>query len=139
MKRNLSFAKSVRALAVVSLLYLFPSRSEAHCDGLDGPVVKAARESLNDGKLEHVLIGCGKAMSRKFARRLTMCGRFGNLGKKRGNWRTAISSRRLFAFIVPAKTRLIRVSNQPGRSCPKRFYSRTRLWNLETFHRCWRN
>lgn len=56
MKRNTYFGRNFRALAVVTLLALFPSRSEAHCDGLDGPVVKAARESLNDGKLEHVLI-----------------------------------------------------------------------------------
>jgi hypothetical protein len=33
-----------------------PSVAGAHCDGMDGPVVKAARLALADGTLEHVLI-----------------------------------------------------------------------------------
>ena len=37
-------------------LVLTPNRGLAHCDGLDGPVVTAARHALEDNKLERVLI-----------------------------------------------------------------------------------
>ena len=45
------------AIAVIPLLLLLGSSTTfAHCDGLDGPVVKAARQALDTGNLNLVLI-----------------------------------------------------------------------------------
>jgi hypothetical protein len=43
-------------MACLITLFLFPVGSRAHCDGLDGPVVKAARTALESGKIEPALI-----------------------------------------------------------------------------------
>ena len=43
-------------MAAVTALLLLPPRSQAHCDGLDGPVVKAARAALETGNLNRALI-----------------------------------------------------------------------------------
>ncbi|TAL26947.1 MAG: hypothetical protein EPN97_18445 [Alphaproteobacteria bacterium] len=54
------FTKSkllISALLLAGLIGLLPFRAAfAHCDGLDGPVVRAATEALNTGKIEPVLI-----------------------------------------------------------------------------------
>ena len=51
MKRLLLYAFGAAALAL-----LHASPAAAHCDGLDGPVVMAAREALRSGNVEEVLI-----------------------------------------------------------------------------------
>ena len=40
----------------VAILFLFPLPASAHCDGLDGPVVAAARKALESGDPNSVLI-----------------------------------------------------------------------------------
>jgi hypothetical protein len=51
---------SLRALtisaAVLAVMAVGAARAQAHCDGLDGPVVKAAQRALAEGNLNHVLI-----------------------------------------------------------------------------------
>lgn len=47
------------ALAVA--VFFAPSRALAHCDGLDGPVVKAAQKALAEGNVNLVLIWVQKA------------------------------------------------------------------------------
>ena len=42
--------------ALFAILLLAPSRSFAHCDGMDGPVVKAAQRALETGNVKAVLI-----------------------------------------------------------------------------------
>lgn len=42
--------------AAWALLILLPAKSYAHCDGLDGPVVSAARRALATGNVSPVLI-----------------------------------------------------------------------------------
>jgi len=45
------------ALSTISLALLFlPGPASAHCDSLDGPVVKAARQALDTGNVNRVLI-----------------------------------------------------------------------------------
>ncbi|HEY5293309.1 MAG TPA: DUF6448 family protein [Burkholderiales bacterium] len=45
------------ALATISVALLFAAGpAAAHCDGLDGPVVKAARQALDSGDVNRVLI-----------------------------------------------------------------------------------
>jgi len=46
------------AVFVLSLLsfFLFPQITSAHCDGLDGPVVTAARKALETGNVNLVLV-----------------------------------------------------------------------------------
>jgi len=45
---------SAGLLAAAALLW--PQRAAAHCDGLDGPVVQAARRALDTGRVEPVLV-----------------------------------------------------------------------------------
>jgi hypothetical protein len=44
------------ALAITALAAFAPYRAEGHCDGLDGPVVKAAQKALADGNVNLALI-----------------------------------------------------------------------------------
>lgn len=44
------------AMVMSMLLLLNPQKVFTHCDGLDGPVVKAAREALKSGDINPVLI-----------------------------------------------------------------------------------
>ncbi len=41
---------------LASALLLLPPRGQAHCDGMDGPVVKAAQAALETGNVNHALI-----------------------------------------------------------------------------------
>ena len=43
-------------LVVLGLLVLAPNRTLAHCDGMDGPVVKAAQKALETGNVNLALI-----------------------------------------------------------------------------------
>lgn len=45
-----------RALVALGLLVFMPNRVSGHCDGMDGPVVKAAQEALKTGNVNLVLI-----------------------------------------------------------------------------------
>ena len=46
----------IAALAVIAVGFLAVRAASAHCDGLDGPVVKAAQKALETGDLNQVLI-----------------------------------------------------------------------------------
>jgi uncharacterized protein DUF6448 len=48
------------ALAALAITALFATRATAHCDGMDGPVVKAAQAALDRGDVNLVLIWVGK-------------------------------------------------------------------------------
>lgn len=53
---------SFTALAILAVAaFLAPSRAQAHCDGLDGPVVKAAQKALVEGNVNLVLVWVQKA------------------------------------------------------------------------------
>ncbi len=47
---------TILVAAVASLLTILPFRVSAHCDGLDGPVVKAAQKALATGHVNEALI-----------------------------------------------------------------------------------
>ena len=50
-------SKSLKLLAVTAVFFLLSStQSYAHCDGLDGPVIKDARKALESGNVKLVLI-----------------------------------------------------------------------------------
>lgn len=54
---TLTKSKLVRLLAVATSFFLISfTQSYAHCDGLDGPVVKDARKALETGNVKLVLI-----------------------------------------------------------------------------------
>jgi len=54
-------SKSLKLLAVTAVFFLLSStQSYAHCDGLDGPVVKAAKQALDTKNVNLVLIWVGK-------------------------------------------------------------------------------
>jgi hypothetical protein len=46
---------------VVATTFVWPNRGFAHCDGLDGPVVKAAQRALDSGNVNPVLIWVQKS------------------------------------------------------------------------------
>lgn len=50
------FVSCLIVSAVISALLLAPTAAFSHCDGLDGPVVKAARKALETGNVNLVLI-----------------------------------------------------------------------------------
>jgi hypothetical protein len=59
--RHRRFVNACSALLVAfALLALAPAGATAHCDGMDGPVVKAARKALRSGHVNLVLIWVGK-------------------------------------------------------------------------------
>ena len=49
------------SLVLLGVLLLAPNRVLAHCDGMDGPVVKAAQKALEAGNVNLVLIWVQKA------------------------------------------------------------------------------
>lgn len=64
------------AFLTVAIILLFPSSAKAHCDGMDGPVVKAAQRALASGDVHLVLIWVPKddedEIRQAFARTLTV-------------------------------------------------------------------
>lgn len=56
MKKTISIKSAAYVTILVSLLWLTPVRTFAHCDGLDGPVVKAAQKALAETNANLVLI-----------------------------------------------------------------------------------
>ncbi len=49
------------ALGLTTLVFLAPTRALAHCDTMDGPVVKAAQKALAEGNINLVLLWVQKA------------------------------------------------------------------------------
>lgn len=56
MIRHDLIARLTAAAAFLAVLLLAPITTFAHCDGLDGPVVKAARQALDTGNVNLILI-----------------------------------------------------------------------------------
>ena len=67
---------TVAVISLVVLLSIFPLRVSAHCDGLDGPVVKAAQRALTESNVNLVLIWVqkedGPEIKRAFERTLAV-------------------------------------------------------------------
>lgn len=56
MKFNQVTAKVSVLAAISAALLLAAGPASAHCDGVDGPVIKAAQQALDTGNVNHVLI-----------------------------------------------------------------------------------
>ena len=55
--RPVKIIRRARGLAIlVTVLFAITGRSLAHCDGMDGPVVKAAQKALETGNVNLILI-----------------------------------------------------------------------------------
>lgn len=61
MKKNIGPRLLIFFFIWMVLVFFVPGRSVAHCDGLDGPVVEAARKALDSGNLDPVLIWVQKS------------------------------------------------------------------------------
>ena len=59
MKKNIVTSLPVLAI-LCTLALLGPSNLHAHCDGMDGPVIKAAKQALETGDVNPVLIWVSK-------------------------------------------------------------------------------
>ncbi|HYL32259.1 MAG TPA: DUF6448 family protein [Stellaceae bacterium] len=53
---RISVVSVIAALLVAGLVMFYAPRAHAHCDGLDGPVVTAARAALDSGEINRILI-----------------------------------------------------------------------------------
>lgn len=51
------FGRALSVLALGFVLLMMPAKVLGHCDGMDGPVVKAAQRALANGDVNLVLIG----------------------------------------------------------------------------------
>jgi hypothetical protein len=57
MKSNNAIISALGFLAILAMIgFLVPRQTLAHCDGLDGPVVKAAQKALETGNVNLVLV-----------------------------------------------------------------------------------
>lgn len=56
MRNRKLFECAVTSSALAALVLLSPAKLGAHCDGMDGPVVKAARKALDSGNVALALI-----------------------------------------------------------------------------------
>jgi hypothetical protein len=56
MRHHDIISRLAAVVAVLTALLLAPAVVSAHCDGLDGPVVKAARQALETGNINLVLV-----------------------------------------------------------------------------------
>jgi len=56
MKSQRTFVKSALFASVSAALMFIAMPASAHCDGIDGPVVKAAQQALDSGDVSRVLI-----------------------------------------------------------------------------------
>jgi hypothetical protein len=61
METNSVYRWVLISLVWITFVLFPPSRSFAHCDGLDGPVIKAAQKALDSGNLNPVLIWVQKS------------------------------------------------------------------------------
>lgn len=61
MPRHSIIAHLTATAAIFAALLLAPVTTFAHCDGLDGPVVKAARQALDTGNVNLVLVWVQKS------------------------------------------------------------------------------
>jgi hypothetical protein len=72
-RRRFINSLSVLMVAFVALV-LAPSKAAAHCDGLDGPVVRAAQNALRIGDVNLALVWVGRQRSVKCSRKPCPCG-----------------------------------------------------------------
>jgi uncharacterized protein DUF6448 len=56
MKSRFTLRRLAAALALPLAFSLVPLPADAHCDGIDGPVVAAARRALDTGNVNHALV-----------------------------------------------------------------------------------
>ena len=55
MRANIIFVRAFVLAVLVTALLFAPNMASAHCDGMDGPVVKAAQKALETGNLNLIL------------------------------------------------------------------------------------
>jgi hypothetical protein len=67
MNTNRSIA-GIATLFTLGIVLLFPNSALAHCDGMDGPVVKAAQKALASGDVNLVLIWVQKEDEKEIRR-----------------------------------------------------------------------
>jgi hypothetical protein len=82
----------VATIGIISFL-LAPSPAAAHCDGLDGPVVTAARKALATGNVNLVLIWVQKANEPEIKAAFKKNWRFVSSIRRHGISPTGISSK----------------------------------------------
>jgi hypothetical protein len=59
--KNILNQKYLMIVLATAMLYFFTGKLNAHCDTMDGPVVKAAQKSLETGNINYVMIWVQKS------------------------------------------------------------------------------
>ncbi|MCI0695091.1 DUF6448 family protein [candidate division KSB1 bacterium] len=82
MKRNSMVAALLFGAILFALTLLGAESALAHCDGMDGPVAKAAQKALETGNVNHVLIWVQKKDEAKIRKAFeqTLVAAFGSWG-----------------------------------------------------------
>ena len=121
------------AILVVGVTCLTPELARAHCDGLDGPVVKAAQRALETRDPAFTHLGARRTIPKSgwlLSRALRCVFRVRRLG----NWLIGSSLKRSSACTVSAKARRTPVCNRPDAISAERFLPpikrlKTATWN----------
>jgi hypothetical protein len=103
MKKILRRRNLLVLLIVVEILFFWQIRAEAHCDTLDGPVVKAARSALESDDVtplvKWVSVDDEQAIREAFQKTLKVR----QLGGEAGDLQTIIFLKPWFASTAPEK------------------------------------
>ena len=75
---SINISRVIAVAVGLGLFALTPARALAHCDGLDGPVVKAAQRALETGRVALVLIWVQEKTNPRFERPSSRRSRFAN-------------------------------------------------------------
>ena len=90
--KNANLKISLAALAMLAVAaVLAPHTAQAHCDGLDGPVVKAAQKALSESNVNLVLIWVQKEDETEIRRAFEKTLAVRKLNAERPSWPTGIS------------------------------------------------
>lgn len=49
-------SKSLQVLFLISFIFIFTNTASAHCDSMEGPVVKASQKALETGNINYILL-----------------------------------------------------------------------------------
>ncbi|KPQ42748.1 MAG: hypothetical protein MPEBLZ_02695 [Candidatus Methanoperedens nitroreducens] len=108
----------ITSIVILSALFVVAGSNvaSAHCDTMDGPVVKAARDALESGNVNLVLVWVQEKDANEIIATFNKTRDVRQLSLRQKNLQTTGSLRRWFDFTVLEKVRPIQVSSLRGAS-----------------------
>jgi Family of unknown function (DUF6448) len=127
---NLNLSRAALAM-LAGAAVLAPHTAQAHCDGLDGPVVKAAQKALSESNINLVLIWVQKEDETEIRRAFEKTLAVRKLNAERPSWPTGISRNARARSSSERRRALHRPQTCRPRSGPA-ILPATRHWRLAT-------